>query len=198
MAKFEEIKQAIETIRAINKDNKISLLHCTSSYPCPIGEVNLRAMLELKERFKDEFEPLDIGYSDHTEGITVPVMAATLGATVIEKHFTLDKNLPGPDHKASLNPKELKEMVKAIWDTRRALGSRIKQPSDIEKGVKKIIRKSIVARNDIPEGAKIAGDMLIIKRPGTGIEPKCLDQVIGKRAKKDIKKDTLIDSKDLS
>ena len=186
MATLGEVEEAVNTIKK-EGNNKIILLHCTTNYPCPLEEVNLRAMETLKKEFD-----LPVGYSDHTLGITVPIMAVTLGATVLEKHFTLDKNLPGPDHKASLEPKEFKEMIRAIRDVEKALGSSIKKPTKSEEKIKKVARKSIVAKVDIPKRAKITKDMLVIKRPGTGIEPKFLDKVIGKRTKKEIKKDELI------
>jgi len=191
MATLNEVKEAVGTIKKAG-NNKIILLHCTTDYPCSIKEVNLKAMLTLKKEFE-----LPVGYSDHTLGITVPIMAVTMGAVVLEKHFTLDKNLSGPDHKASLEPKELKEMVALIRDTEKALGSGIKKPTKTEEKIKKVARKSIVAKVDIPKGAKIKKEMLIIKRPGTGIEPKYLNKIIKKKAKKNIKKDALIKFKEL-
>jgi len=191
MSDLNEIEEALKTIRKISK-KKISLLHCTTNYPCPIEEVNLRAMITLKEKFEKKFAPLEIGYSDHTEGITVSIAAVAMGAGILEKHFTLDKNLPGPDHRASLEPQELKEMVKAIRDAEKALGSAIKRPTVNEEKIKKIARKSIIARIDIPRGTKITKDMLVIKRPGNGIEPKYINKVINKKTKKNIKRDELI------
>jgi N-acetylneuraminate synthase/N,N'-diacetyllegionaminate synthase len=190
MANLEEVKEAIEVILPINKE--LILLHCTTNYPTALNEVNLKAILTLKKEFN-----LPVGYSDHTEGIEVSLVAAVLGACVIEKHFTLDKNLPGPDHKASLEPDELKEMVKTIRDMEKALGNGIKKPTKSEEKIKKVGRKSIVAKVDIPKGTKIIQDMLIIKRPGTGIEPKYLYKVIGKIVRKNIKRETLIKFKDL-
>jgi len=191
MANLKEIKEAVKTIKKAG-NNKIILLHCTTSYPCPLEDVNLRAMLTLKKEFN-----LPVGYSDHTLGILVPIMAVAMGAKVIEKHFTLDKNLPGPDHKASLEPKEFKEMVKAIRNTERALGSEVKKPTRGEEKMKKFARKSIIAKTNIPKGEKIKKDMLIIKRPGIGIEPKYINKVIGKIARREIKKGSLIKFKDL-
>ncbi|MBI3335390.1 MAG: N-acetylneuraminate synthase family protein, partial [Candidatus Portnoybacteria bacterium] len=129
--------------------------------------------------------------------ILTPVMAVALGAKVIEKHFTLDKAMPGPDHKASLSPQELKAMVKAIRETEKSLGSPIKKPSDAEKRIAKVARKSIVAKLPIPRGTLITSDMLIIKRPGTGVAPKYLKTLIGKKAKRDIQKEELLGLKDL-
>lgn len=191
MANLAEVGEAVKTIKKTG-NNKIILLHCTTNYPCPLEEVNLKAMIILKKEFG-----LPIGYSDHTLGITVPVMAVAMGAQILEKHFTLDKNLSGPDHKASLTPKELKEMVKAIRDTEKALGNGLKKPFKSEERIKKLVRKSIVARQDIPKGVKVKKDMLIVKRPGIGIIPKYLDKIIGKKAKRNIKKDNLISFKDL-
>jgi N-acetylneuraminate synthase/N,N'-diacetyllegionaminate synthase len=191
MANLKEVKEAVKTIKRAG-NNKIILLHCTTSYPCPLEDVNLRAMLTLKKEFN-----LPVGYSDHTLGILVPIIAVAMGAKVIEKHFTLSKNLPGPDHKASLEPKEFKEMVKAIRDVEKALGSGIKKPTKNEEKIKKIVRKSIIAKINIPAGSKITKEMLIIKRPGTGIEPKYINKIIGKIAKREIKKDSLIKFQDL-
>ena len=191
MANLSEVKEAVSTIKK-QGNNKIILLHCTTNYPCPFEEVNLRAMLTLKKEFK-----LPVGYSDHTLGIMVPIMAVAMGAKIIEKHFTLNKNLPGPDHKASLEPNELKEMVKVIRDVKKALGSDIKKPTKSEEKIKKFVRKSIIAKVDIPRDTKILRDMLIIKRPGTGIAPKFLNEVINKAAKKNIKKDQLITREDI-
>lgn len=186
MASLSEVKEAVRVVkRAGNK--KIIILHCTTNYPCPLEEVNLRAMMTLKKEFK-----LPVGYSDHTLGIIVPIMAVAMGAQVLEKHLTLDKNLSGPDHKASLNPEELKEMVKSIRETEKVLGNAKKEALKSEEEIKKLIRKSIVAKIDIDKGSIIKGKMLEIKRPGNGILPKDLKKIIGKRAKKKIKKDQLI------
>ena len=186
MATSGEVEEAVNAIKKTG-NNKIILLHCTTNYPCPLNEVNLKVMETMEKEFN-----LPVGYSDHTLGITVPIMAATMGAQVIEKHFTLDRNLPGPDHKASLEPQELKEMVKAIRDTEKALGSGIKRPTKSEEKIKKVARKSIIAKIDIPQGVKITESMLTIKRPGGGIEPKYLRTVTGKRTKNFIRKDSLI------
>lgn len=191
MATLEEVREAVNTIKKAG-NNKIILLHCTTNYPCLLEEVNLKAMETLKKEFN-----LPVGYSDHTLGIMVPIIAVALGARILEKHFTLNKNLPGPDHKASLVPTELKEMVKSIRDVEKALGSDIKKPTKSEEKIKKVIRKSIVAIIDIKKLDKIKENMLIIKRPGTGIKPKYFYKIIGKIAKKDIKKDNLIKFKDL-
>jgi len=186
MATLSEVEEAVNTIKKAG-NNKIILLHCTTNYPCPLEEVNLRAMEDLKREFN-----LTVGYSDHSLGIMVPIMAVTLGAKVIEKHFTLNKNLLGPDHKASLEPDELKDMVKTIRHVEEALGSSIKKPTKSEEKIKKVVRKSIVAKVNIPKSTRIKKDMLIIKRPGTGIEPKYFNRVIGRVAKTNIVKDELI------
>lgn len=191
MATLTEVEGAVRTIKKAG-NNKIILVHCTTNYPCPLKEVNLRAMLTLKKELG-----LPVGYSDHTLGVVVPIMAVALGAEVLEKHFTVDKSLPGPDHSLSLDSKELKEMVEIIRKTEIALGTDIKKPNKSEEKIKKIIRKSIIAKTGISKMTTITKNMLIIKRPGIGIEPKYLNKVIGKRAKKDIKKDTLIKFQDL-
>ena len=204
MACLEEVKEAVETILPINRE--LILLHCTTNYPTPLNEVNLKAMLTLKKEFN-----LPIGYSDHTEDINVSLAAVALGACIIEKHFTLDRNLQGPDHKASLEPKDLKEMVEGIRNTEtkltekenpqniikeldigEALGNGIKEPRPSEVETAKVARKSIVAVKDIKKGAAIKEKMLAIKRPGTGIEPKYLNKVIGRITKENIKKDSII------
>jgi len=135
---------------------------------------------------------LPVGLSDHTIGVTIPIAAVALGAMVIEKHFTLDKNLPGPDHKASLEPDELRQMVKAIRDAEKAMGDGIKRATEEEEEIKKVARRSIVAKVDIAEGMAISEEMLCVKRPGTGLPPKYLGNVIGKIAKVDIEQDEII------
>lgn len=186
MSNLGEVEEALKAIREEGV-NDVILLHCVSDYPAKVEESNLRAMETLKRIFG-----LPVGLSDHTLGITVPIAAVALGAAVIEKHFTLDKKLPGPDHKASLEPKELGEMVACIREVERALGNGIKKPIKSEEAVKKTVRRSIVARVNIPKGTAIAEHMLNLKRPGTGLEPKYLKKVVEKRAKKDIKADELI------
>lgn len=190
MATMDEVKEALNAIYSQgNKD--VVVLHCTTNYPCSFEEVNLRAMQTMEK----ELNCL-VGYSDHTLGIVVPIMAVSMGAVVIEKHFTLDKNLQGPDHKASLEPDELKEMVKAIRNAEKAFGSGIKKATESEKEIMKVVRKSIVARVDIKRGSTITEDMLTIKRPGIGLAPKYFREIIGKKAKVDIKKDELIKFED--
>jgi N-acetylneuraminate synthase len=186
MSTLEEVKSAIDAITSEGNE-EIIVLHCTTNYPCPVEEVNLNAMKTMGE----ELDCL-VGYSDHTLGILVPIMAATLGAVVIEKHFTIDKSLPGPDHKASLEPNELKEMTKVIREVQKAMGNGIKKPTKEEEKIKKVVRKSIVAKVGLPMGKAITEQMLDIKRPGTGIEPEYWDKIIGKKARREIKKDEVL------
>ncbi len=187
MARIGEVEEALTAIEEVNPNIEKVLLHCTTNYPCPYKEVNLKAMLTLKETFK-----LPVGYSDHTLDIEVPIAAVALGAKVIEKHFTLDRNLPGPDHKASLEPNELKAMVKAIRNIERALGDGIKKPNESEIEIMKVTRKSLVAGKYMKEGHILTEKDLEIKRPGTGIQPKDIDKVVGLKINRDIKKDEVI------
>jgi len=184
MANLGEIEEAISIISAVNSEAKISLLHCTTNYPTSYEEVNLKAMQTLAAAFK-----LPVGYSDHTLGIEVPIAAVALGARIIEKHFTLDKNLPGPDHKASLEPGEIKEMVKAIRNIEMALGDGIKKPNKSEIEIMKVARRSLIATRDIRVGEIIKESDIIIKRPGTGIPPKFKEIVIGMKIINDIRQD---------
>ena len=186
MATLGEIEDALRVIRDVGVDD-IVLLHCVTSYPAKMEDANLRALETLKHAFK-----MPIGFSDHTLGITIPTAAVSLGAVMIEKHFTLDKNLPGPDHKASLEPDELKEMVGAIRDVEKALGTGIKIPTKEEEEIKKVARRSVVAKVGIPKGTTIAEYMLDVKRPGWGIAPKYINIIIGKKADENIKKDEIV------
>lgn len=186
MSTLGEIAGALEVIRGEGAD-EVVLLHCVSDYPAKVEEMNLRAMNTLRRSFE-----FPVGLSDHTLGVTIPIAAVALGAAVIEKHFTLDKKLPGPDHKASLEPNELKEMINCIRNVEKALGNGIKRPTKNEEKIKKAVRKSIVARTKIPKGTVITKEMLDFKRPGIGIEPKYLEKVVGKRVKRDIEADELI------
>lgn len=167
---------------------QISLLHCNTEYPTPFEDVNLKAMLTLKECFG-----VRVGYSDHTKGIEVPIAAVAMGAEIIEKHFTLDKTLPGPDHVASLEPQELKAMVASIRNIEKATGSGIKQVSSSEKKNIAIARKSIIAARDIKAGESFTEENLTVKRPGNGINPMRWDEVIGQVAKRDFVEDELIE-----
>lgn len=186
MSTLDEVKEAVQVL----KDNgtiDITLLHCNTQYPTPYKDVNLKAMNMLRNELGCQ-----VGYSDHTEGIEVPIAAVALGATVIEKHFTLDKSMEGPDHKASLEPEELKQMVKAIRNIEQALGNGKKEPSESEKKNIEIVRKSIVAKCNIAEGEVFTEENLTTKRPGNGLTPMVWNDVIGKRAKKDFKEDEQI------
>lgn len=170
------------------KREQITLLHCNTEYPTPMQDVNLRAMQQMKEQFG-----MKVGYSDHTPGIEVPIAAVALGAEVIEKHFTLDKTLPGPDHKASLEPQELKAMVSAIRNIEQALGDSEKHVSESERKNMPIARKSIVAARDIKQGEILTEDNLTTKRPGSGISPMRWNEVVGTKAIRDFKIDELIE-----
>lgn len=166
---------------------KVTILHCTTEYPAPFEEINLNVM----DTFKSAFG-INVGYSDHSEGITVPIAAVAKGACLIEKHFTLDKNMEGPDHKASLEPDELKDMVSAIRNVEQALGKSIKSPTLSEVKNKTVVRKSIVAAKNIAEGEVFTAENLTIKRPGTGIEPINFWQMLGKQATKEYNEDDII------
>lgn len=166
---------------------KVTLLHCTTEYPAPIDEVNLRVIEAMKKEFS-----LPVGYSDHTAGISVSIAAAALGACIIEKHFTLDKNMPGPDHKASLEPDELRAMVRAIRDVEKALGSKEKKPSPSEVKNMLVARKSLVAARGIQKGERFSEENLSVKRPGTGISPMRYWDFIGAVSSNDCSEDELI------
>lgn len=186
MSTLEEVHDAVRCLQR-NGCRQIILLHCTTSYPAPLDSVNLRAMDSLRGVFH-----LPVGYSDHTEGILVPVAAVARGACVIEKHITLDRTLPGPDHAASLEPGELKEMISTLRQVERALGNPKKKPESCEILNRNVARKSIVAGVDIPAGTRLTSSMLAFKRPGIGIEPKYLQDIVGKRTTQAIKKDALL------
>jgi N,N'-diacetyllegionaminate synthase len=186
MATLNEIEEALNAIKETG-NNQVVALHCTTNYPCPFEEVNMNAMRTMQESLA-----CLVGYSDHTMGITVPVMAVTLGAVVIEKHFTLDQNIPGPDHKASLEPSELKNMVTEIRNVEKAFGRYEKKPTESEIKIIEVVRKSLVAKKNIEKGTKIQRDMLYIKRPGNGIQPFEINNVVGKIVKKQIKKDSTL------
>jgi N-acetylneuraminate synthase len=189
MANLGEIEAAIDVVEQSGtpRDN-ITVLHCTTEYPTPMEDVNLRAMVNIGKAFG-----VSVGYSDHTPGIEVPIAAVALGATVIEKHFTLDRTLPGPDHRASLEPDELKAMVQGIRNIEMALGDGIKRPSPSELKNKPLARKSLVAARPIKAGEAFSEDNLMAKRPGTGISPMQWDVVIGRAAPRDFSEDELIE-----
>lgn len=186
MATLREVKGAVQTIYSAG-NKALILLHCTSNYPTEYKDVNLKAMDTLRKTFSTP-----VGYSDHTQGIEVSIASVAMGACVIEKHFTLDKTLTGPDHRASLEPNEFRSMVIAMRNIERSMGNGIKSPNESECTIKKIARKSIVAAHDIPKGANLTSGMLSIKRPGTGIEPGCLKRLINKRTKTALKKDQIL------
>lgn len=189
MADLGEIEDALEVLMQTGVPKvRITVLHATTEYPCPINEVNLRAMQTIGAAFG-----VKVGYSDHTQGIEVPIAAVAMGACVIEKHFTLDRNLPGPDHKASLEPEELKAMVAAIRNIEIALGDGIKRLTPSEARNKPIARKSLVARQTIKAGEVFSEQNIASKRPGTGISPMRWDEIIGRTALRDFAADELIE-----
>ena len=189
MAYIGEIEAALEVIQKAGTPKKlITVLHCSTEYPTPMHEVNLRAMENIKTTFN-----VKIGYSDHTEGIEIPIASVALGATIIEKHFTLDRNLAGPDHKASLEPDKLSEMIKAIRSIELALGDGIKRPTNSEIKNMAIARKSIVAIKNIKKGDKFSSKNIGVKRPGTGISPHRWNEIIGRTARQDFEIDDLIE-----
>jgi len=186
LADIEEIKEALEVIKKQGNQN-VALLHCNSMYPAPIDIVNLNAIDTMYETFK-----VPIGFSDHTQGIHIPVAAVAKGASIIEKHFTLDRKMKGPDHHFAVEPSELKQMVSYIRDVEKAQGTGVKELSKKEQEMYEKARRSIHALVDIPKDTKITRDMLIFKRPGYGIKPKSINKIIGKKSKKDIKKEDWI------
>jgi N,N'-diacetyllegionaminate synthase len=188
MSTIGEIEFAINVLTENGtKRHMIAVLHCNTEYPTPVSDVNLKAMNTIKESMK-----VRIGYSDHTLGIEIPIAAVALGAEVIEKHFTLDKHLEGPDHVSSLIPDEFRNMVLAIRNIEKAMGDGIKKPSPSELKNKEIVRKSIVASQNIKKGEKFSEKNLTVKRPGTGLSPALWDSILGKTAHQNYSKDDLI------
>jgi N,N'-diacetyllegionaminate synthase len=188
MSTLDEVHNALNIlIESGAEKEQITILHCNTEYPTPMKDVNLKAMLTIKDELG-----VNIGYSDHTLGIEVPIAAVAMGATVIEKHFTLDRTLPGPDHAASLEPNELKDMVNAIRNIEKAMGNGIKKPSPSEIKNMPITRKSIVAKKIIIKGEKFTEENLIVKRPGTGISPMDWENVVGSLANRSYEMDDLI------
>lgn len=188
MCELSDIEAAVKVLLSFGvKREDITILHCNTEYPTPFQDVNLRAMLEIGERFG-----VQVGYSDHTKGIEVPIAAVALGATVIEKHFTLDKNMEGPDHKASLEPGELKAMVEAIRNIEQALGTGHKTVSTSERKNIEIARKSIVAARPIKMGEVLTEENITVKRPGNGISPMRWNEVIGSCAIKNFEEEEVI------
>lgn len=189
MSEMDEIAAALKVLEDAGLwRSDIILLHCNTQYPTPFADVNLRAMATIRDTFG-----VEVGYSDHTPGIEVPIAAVAMGATVIEKHFTLDRNMEGPDHKASLEPDELKAMVDAIRNVELAMGHTTKHPTASESPNKEVARKSIVAARDITAGEIFTDENITVKRPGNGISPMLWDSVLGKTAKRDFRYDELIE-----
>ena len=189
MSDLGEVEDALEALaKAGSEKEDITVLHCNTEYPTPMEDVNLNAMRTMQDTLG-----VNVGYSDHTLGIEVPIAAVALGATVIEKHFTLDKNMDGPDHSASLDQAELKRMVTAIRNIENAMGDGIKRPTPSELKNKPVVRKSIVAVRDIKKGDTFTEDNITTKRPGTGISPMEWDSIIGRKAIKDFNEDELIE-----
>ncbi len=191
MATLEEVESGVRTIRE-NGAPELILLHCVSNYPADPAEVNLKALATLREAFQ-----VPVGYSDHTPGIEIALAAAALGAVLIEKHFTLDRTLPGPDHRASLEPGELMDMVQGIRRVESALGAGKKVPAPVEADISAVARKSLVAARDLPAGTVLARSDVAIKRPGTGIPPADLQRVLGKTVHRPLACDELLDWGDL-
>ena len=189
MCDMADVRAAVEALykNGLSKENLL-LLHCNTEYPTPFEDVSLKAMEALRKEFG-----VEVGYSDHTKGIEVPIAAVALGASVIEKHFTLDRNMPGPDHKASLEPDELKAMVSAIRNIEKALGSSEKKVSDSERKNIAIARKSIVAATNIKKGEIFTEENITVKRPGTGISPMRWEEILGTTAVRDFQEDELIE-----
>jgi N-acetylneuraminate synthase len=186
MSSLEEVEQAVAAIRAVG-DPPLAVLHCLSAYPAPAAEVNLRAMDALAARCG-----CPVGFSDHTLGIEIALAAAARGAAIIEKHLTLDKALPGPDHRASLDPAEFAAMVRAIRAVESALGDGTKRPMPSELDTRRVARKSLVAARPLRAGARLAAGDIVIKRPGTGISPADLDKAIGRPLARDLEADEVI------
>jgi len=186
MSTMAEIKDALRCMTAAG-NHAIALLHCTSNYPAKFVDVNLSAMGRLNDTFK-----VPTGYSDHTLGIEISVAAVAAGAVIIEKHFTLNKKLPGPDQSASIEPMELRNMVRSIRNVEKAVGDGIKRPRNSELEIAKVVRKSLVAAEDIPQGSRISSPMVSVKRPGTGIAPKYFDDIVNRTTKVTIKKDSVL------
>ncbi|MDB4037921.1 N-acetylneuraminate synthase [Candidatus Thioglobus sp.] len=189
MSTLDEVRLALDVLlQAGAEKDQITILHCNTEYPTPMADVNLQAMITIKDELG-----VKIGYSDHTQGIEISIAAVALGASVIEKHFTLDRTLPGPDHAASLEPEELKAMINAVRNIEKAIGDGVKKPSKSEVKNIPIVRKSIVAKRKIIKGELMSVDNLSIKRPATGLSPMEWDNIIGKAAQRDFDVDDIID-----
>ncbi|MBX7195964.1 MAG: N-acetylneuraminate synthase family protein [Sandaracinaceae bacterium] len=184
MCDLSDVQAAVDTVRSVGNE-QIVLLHCSALYPTPLEEVNLRAMQTLASAFG-----LPVGYSDHTLGIAVPTAAVALGASVIEKHFTLDRRAKGPDHPYALEPQELAAMVRQIRDVERALGSAIKAPTPGERAKRHLSRRSLVTTRDLRAGETLRREDVMTKRPGTGLEPRLLEVVVGRSLRSDVPEGT--------
>ncbi|HEY0432576.1 MAG TPA: N-acetylneuraminate synthase [Chitinophagaceae bacterium] len=194
MSTMQEVRDALQVLESAGRANDdITVLHCTTEYPTPMTEVNLRAMVTMREQLG-----VKTGYSDHTKGIEVATAAVALGATLIEKHFTLDRKMEGPDHKASLEPRELKEMITAIRNIEKAMGNGEKKPVPSELANIAVARKSLMAARDLPAGHRLTAVDIAIKRPGTGITPMRLPDVIGKTLARAVNEDELFSPKDFA
>lgn len=191
MATLDEVARAVEVIRSTG-NTEFQLLHCVSDYPADPATVNLRAMQTMRERFQ-----VPVGLSDHTLGTHIPVAAVAMGAACIEKHFTSDKSLPGPDHQASLDPAELKEMIRQIREVESAFGSGVKAPTDAERQTALVARRSVVASRDLPAGQVLGHADLALRRPGSGLAPSEIPGLIGKRLAKSVLRNALIKPEDL-
>lgn len=187
MSRLSEVELAVDTLRDGGLEGKLIILHCTSEYPAPVRELNLRAMLTMQQAFN-----CPVGFSDHTPGVGASPWAVVLGACVVEKHLTLDRQLPGPDHRASLEPDELAELVRTVRDLEAALGDGVKRPMPTELGNKPHMQKSLVARRAIRSGQVITAEDLACKRPGDGLSPAWFDRVVGKRAAANLSKDEVL------
>ena len=185
MSDLSEVGAAVDALEAVG--DRIVILHCTSEYPAPVDEANLKVIATMEAAFG-----CPVGYSDHTPGIAMAPWAVVAGACMLEKHFTIDRSLPGPDHPASVEPKELAELVQTVRRAEASLGDGIKRPTAGETANKAVMRKSLVARRDIAEGAVIAAEDLICKRPGHGLAPGWFDRVVGRRALRDLPRESVI------
>jgi N-acetylneuraminate synthase len=192
MSTLTEVEEAVNTLNNHGLKDKFVVLHCTSEYPAPMSDINLRAMETMRLAFQ-----CPVGFSDHTPGVGASPWAVVLGACVIEKHFSLDRGLKGPDHRASMEPAELAELVRTVRNVELALGDGVKRIAPSEAANKPRMQKSIVARRDIKKGQSITADLLTCKRPGSGLAPNWLDRVIGQRALRDIKQETLLGMSDI-
>jgi sialic acid synthase SpsE len=194
MADLDEVSEAVGAIRAVaGEDCDLTVLHCTSNYPADFADLNLRAMRTIEARLQ-----VSVGYSDHSPGIAVPIAAVALGARVVEKHFTLDRAMAGPDHKASLTVMELAEMVRMIRQTEAALGSPEKKPADSELPIRRLVRKSVTLVRPIAAGVRLVAEDLALLRPADGLPPAMLEQTIGRKVARDLPAGTSLTKDDLA